>query len=60
MVSADIVEAVQQAVPLEGVEVEVDDAAVGPADLLGFEVDRDGGVGAALGVVHQLVRGPRG
>ena len=37
------------------VEVELDHAAVGPADLLRLQVDRERRVGAALGVVEQLV-----
>src|SRR5262249_22112662 len=38
------------------VDVELDDAAVGAADLLLREVDRQRGVGAALGVVEQLLQ----
>src|SRR5216684_7221952 len=51
----DIVEAVQQAVLAEGVDVEFDDAAVGPGDRLAGEIDGEPGVGALLGVVHQRV-----
>ncbi|CDX62803.1 hypothetical protein MPL3365_80005 [Mesorhizobium plurifarium] len=40
---------------LEVVEVEFDHAAVRPADFLGFQIDRQRRVGAARGVVHQLV-----
>ena len=51
---ADIVEPVQEAVLAERVEVEGDAAAVGTADLLLLEVDRQRRVGAALGVVEEL------
>src|SRR6266851_3556063 len=51
----DIVEAVQQAVLAERVDVEFDDAAIGPGDRLAGETDSEPGVGALLGVVHQLV-----
>src|SRR5216684_1662928 len=51
----DIVEAVQQAVLAERVDVEFDDAAIGPGDRLAGEIDSEPGVGALLGVVHQLV-----
>src|SRR5216683_784069 len=51
----DIVEAVQQAVLAEGVDVEFDDAAIGPGDRLAGEIDGEPGVGALLGVVHQRV-----
>ena len=44
---ADVVEAVQQAVLAEGVDVEPHHAAVGTADLLGREIDRQRRVGAA-------------
>ena len=37
------------------IDVELDDAAVGPANFLRFKVDRQRGVGAAIGVVHQLL-----
>src|SRR4051812_24283780 len=50
---ADIVETVEQAALLEVVDVEMNGAAVRPADRLVLEVDRYGGVGAALGVIHQ-------
>ena len=41
---------------LEGVDLEMHDAAVRPADLLGGEIDGDRSVGAARGVVHQLLQ----
>ena len=52
----DIVEPVEQAVLAEGIDIEADRAAVGTADLLIRQVDGDGGVGAALGVVLQLLQ----
>jgi len=51
----DVVEAVDQAVLAERVDLELDLAAVGTADLLVRQVDRQRRVGAALGVVEQLV-----
>src|SRR5262245_56294935 len=51
----DVVEAVQQAVFPEGIDVELDHAAVGARDFLPLEIDRDCGVGALLGIMHQLV-----
>src|SRR6266567_7058025 len=50
---ADIVETVDEAVLAEGIDVELDHAAIGAGDLLAIEIDGDDGVGAALGVVHQ-------
>src|SRR5882757_3270870 len=50
----DIVEAVQQAVLAEGVDLEMHRAAVGTLDLLLLEVDLDDGIGAAARIVHQL------
>ena len=44
----------------ERVEVEGDAAAVGTADLLLLEVDRQRRVGAALGVVEELFEVLRG
>src|SRR5581483_11417418 len=52
---ADVIEAVEQAVLAERIDVEPDAAAVGPADLLLLEVDGDHRIGAARGVVEQLV-----
>src|SRR5262245_26063352 len=51
----DVVEAVQQAVLAERIDVEMHRAAVGSLDLLLLEVDLDDGVGAAARIVHQLV-----
>jgi hypothetical protein len=45
---ADIVEAVEEAVLAEGVDVEMDPPAVGAADLLVLEIDRERRVGAAI------------
>ena len=39
----------------EGVDLEGDDARIGAADFLRLQVDRQGGVGAAAGIVHQLL-----
>src|SRR5689334_7878135 len=50
----DVVEAVQQAMLAEGVDVEMDGAAVGTLDLLLLEIDLDDRVGAAARIVHQL------
>src|SRR5581483_4609720 len=52
---ADIVPAVEQALLAEGIDLELDAAAVRTADFLRFQIDRDAGIGAALGIVHQLV-----
>src|SRR5262245_18387035 len=51
---ADIVEAVEQAVLAMRVDLELDHAAVGAADLLLREVDRQRGNRAAVDVVEQL------
>src|SRR5579883_3264424 len=51
---ADIVEAFEQAVLAERIDVEAHDAAVRAANLLLLEIDRQRRVGAALGVVEQL------
>src|SRR4051794_9099396 len=52
---ANIVEAVQQAVLAEGIDVEADAAAIGTGDLLLLQIDAEDRIGPALGVVHQLV-----
>ena len=54
-VSPDVVETVEQAMLAERIDVEADRPAVGAADLLFYEVDRERRVGAALGVVEQLL-----
>ena len=45
----------QEAVLAEGIDLEADDAAVGPADLLALEIDGQRRVGAAARIVDQLV-----
>src|SRR4029077_17473656 len=50
----DVVEAVQQAMLAERIDVEMHRAAVGSLDLLLLEVDLDDGVRAAARIVHQL------
>src|SRR6185437_9308528 len=52
---ADIVPAIEQALLAEFIDLERDHAAVRTADLLLLQIDRDDGVGTALGIVHQLV-----
>src|SRR5262249_52779780 len=52
----DVVEAVEQAALAVGIDLEPHHAAVGPADLLLFEVDGQRRVGAAVGVVEQLLQ----
>src|ERR1051326_3304040 len=52
---ADIVSTIEQALFAERIDLELDAAAVGTANFLRFQVDGDAGIGAALGVVHQLV-----
>src|SRR5689334_20554595 len=52
---SDVVPAVQQALLAEGIDLEGDHAAIGTADLLFLQIDGDDGIGAALGIVHQLV-----
>ena len=52
---ADVVEAVDQAVLAERIDLEFDLAAVGAADFLVRQVDGQRRIGAALGVVEQLV-----
>ena len=39
----------------EGIDLEVDLAAIGTADFLCLKVDRDGGIGPPAGVIEQLV-----
>src|SRR4029079_2041125 len=51
----DIVEPFHQAALAERIDVEPYHSAVRPSDLLVGEVDADGGVGAARGIVDQLV-----
>ena len=46
----------EQGLLARGIDVEMQRAAVRPLDGLGLEIDRDGGVGAALGVVHQQLQ----
>src|SRR5689334_20981378 len=50
----NVVEAFEQAALAEGIDLKSDDAAVGAADLLLFKIDGDGGIGTAIGIVHQL------
>src|SRR6185437_6029902 len=52
---ADIVPAIEQALLAERIDLELDAAAIGTADFLRFQVDGEAGIGAALGIVHQLV-----
>src|SRR5262245_27713406 len=52
----DIVEAVEQAVLAVRIDVELHHAAVGAPDLLLRQVDRERRIGAALGVVEQLLQ----
>src|SRR5262249_52189832 len=52
---ADIVEAFDQAALAEWVHLELYHASVGAADFLVFQIHGDGGIGAAVGVVHELV-----
>ena len=52
---ADIVPAIEQALLAKRIDLELDHAAVRAADFLGFQVDRNAGIGAPLGIVHQLV-----
>src|ERR1043165_4221722 len=51
----DVVEAVEQAVLAERVDLELHLAAIRSADFLGLEIDRERRVRAALGVVEQLL-----
>ena len=51
---ADIVQAFEQAVLAVRIDLELDHAAVGAADFLLLQIDRERRIGAALGVVEQL------
>src|SRR5262249_31285477 len=53
---ADIVEAVEQTVLAMRIDVELHHAAIGTSDLLLLQVDRQRRIGAALGVVEQLLQ----
>src|SRR5262245_62105664 len=53
---ADVVEAVEQAVLAERIDLELHLAAVRPADFLRLEIDGERRVGAALGIVEQLLQ----
>src|SRR4029078_5944299 len=53
---ADVVETVEHGVLALRIDVELHHADVRPADFLLLQVDRQGGVGAALGVVEQLLQ----
>src|ERR1700720_4353236 len=50
----DIVETVREAMFAERVDIEGDDSAIGAANFLGFEINRERRIGAALGVIHEL------
>src|SRR6185312_15322829 len=50
----DVVETFEQTALAEGIDLKSDNAAVGTTDLLLFKIDGDGGVGAAIGIVHQF------
>src|SRR6267154_870418 len=52
----DVVEAVEQAMLAVGVDLELDHAAVGAADFLLLEIDRERGIGAAVGVVEEFLQ----
>ena len=51
---ADVVEPFDEALLAEGIDLELDDPAVGTADFLRRKIDGDRRIGAALGVVVQL------
>src|ERR1700730_6815870 len=51
---ADIVEAVEQAMLAERIDVEMHDFAVRARNRLFVEIDRQHGIAALLGIVHQL------
>src|SRR5262249_30486168 len=55
----DIVEAVEQAVLAVRIDVELHHAAVGTPDLLLRKIDRQRRIGAAFGIVEQLLQIPR-
>ena len=48
----DVVEPFDQALFAKGIDLELDDPAVGTADFLRRQIDRQRRVGAAFGVVH--------
>ena len=52
---ANIVQTIKQTILAERVHLKADLAAIGALDGLGCQIDRQGRVGAALGVIHQLV-----
>src|ERR1700722_8903383 len=52
---ADIVEPVHQAVLAEGIDLEFYGAAIGSADFLAGQIDRQRRVGTAFGIVEQFV-----
>ena len=52
---SDIVETFHQAALEEGIDVEANDAAVRPPDLLARQIDGDGGVRPTRRIVEQLV-----
>src|SRR6266404_924053 len=51
---ADIVQAIEQAMLAERIDLEMNGAAVGALDLLLLEIDLDDGVRASARIVHQL------
>src|SRR4051794_26370144 len=57
---ADIVEAAEQLFLARRIDVEGDEAAVGAMDLLRLQVDSQGGIGATVRVVQQLLKVFRG
>src|SRR6185437_12420574 len=52
---ADIVESIQQAMLAERIDLEFDDAAIGPGDRLLLEIDAEPGIGAFPCIVHEIV-----
>src|SRR5215471_10467063 len=52
---ADVVEAVQQTMLAESINLEMHLVAVRPRDRLSREVDRHHGIGALAGILHQLI-----
>src|SRR5262249_14451134 len=53
---SDVIEAVEQAVLAVRIDFKSDHAAIGPAYFLLFEVDGEARIGAALGIVEQLLQ----